>query len=226
MAFLLIMGLFVSFFIAPISYSYEETCPRCQGEGKQTCETCLGNGKCWICEGTGKIWCMPESDDWCAACQGTGICYTCGGPGWHHCYVCGGNGLLEHWMYTVTGSTIVVSIIDIFLFLGLFLFSGFFSSLHLSFNEWVYKVDDMGFWFNPSFMTWLFAKHRERWAKWQTGINSALAIYLGALLFLSVSMRQLTGESFAEGTLFSIVVVGLFSLLFYKSYVSRLEPSE
>lgn len=225
LAVLLVVGLFVSLFAIPMGYTYDETCPRCQGEGTHTCETCSGSGKCWICEGTGEIWYMPEGSRWCAACQGSGICYTCGGPGWHGCEVCGGSGVLVHWMYTSIGSTIVLSVAEISLFLGLFLLSGFFAYFYLSFNEWVREVNDMGFWFNPSFMTWLFAKHRRRWAKWQTGINSVLAVYLGALLFWVAYLRQITWESLVVGILFSAILVGIFSLLFYKSYTSGLAES-
>jgi len=125
-------------------------------------------------------------------------------------------------MYTLVGSTVVLSTAGILLFLGLFLLSGFFAHFHLSFNEWVRKVDDMGFWFNPSFMTWLFARDRRRWAKWQTGINSVLAVYLGTILFWAVSLKQIPWESLVIGILFSAPLVGQFSLLFYKSYASGL----
>jgi hypothetical protein len=224
-AFLLFVSLLIFLLILPIDYTYDETCPTCQGKGTVTCESCHGSGKCWVCDGTGKIWYMP-GDGWCAACQGTGICPTCGGKGWHTCGKCGGTGLLVHWMYTLAGSAVVPSIIGIFLFLGFFVLSGFFSAFYLSFNEWIYEVEDMGFWFNPSFMTWLFAKHRKRWAKWQTGLNLILAIYFGILLFGYFSLSHITQETFVTGTLLSIAVVSLFSLVFYKAYISRLEASQ
>lgn len=223
--FLFILGILVSMVILPIGYTYDETCPRCQGKGVVTCETCHGDGKCWICDGTGKIWYMPESDNWCAACQGTGICYTCGGLGSHSCGECGGAGLLIHWMFTPTGSTTVLSITGIFLFLGFFVLNGFFTALHLSFNQWIYEVEDMGFWFNPSFMTWLFAKYRRRWAKWQTGLSLLFAIYFGDFLFLIFSLKNITQETFVIGTLFSVGIVGLFSFIFYKSYVAGIKTS-
>jgi len=128
-------------------------------------------------------------------------------------------------MYTLTGSTIVLSIVNVLLFLALFVLSYMFSAFHLSFNEWVYEVEDMGFWFNPSFMTWLFARHPKRWVKWQTVLNFILAIYLGVLLFAFASLNKITQESFFTGAIFSIAVVGLFSIVFYRSYVSRLKAS-
>jgi len=128
-------------------------------------------------------------------------------------------------MYNLIGATVAPSFISVLLFLGLFIFSGWMSALYLSFNEWIYQVDDMGFWFNPSFMTWLFAKHRKRWAKWTTGTGSILAIYLGALIFWILFLKQIILETFLVGTLLSIPVVILFSIFFYKSYTSKLEGS-
>lgn len=223
--FLFILGILVSMVILPIVYTYDETCPICQGKGVVTCETCHGDGKCWICDGTGKIWYMPESDNLCAACQGTGICYTCGGLGSHSCGECGGAGLLIHWMFTPTGFTTVLSITGIFVFLGFFVLNGFFTAFHLSFNQWIYEVEDMGFWFNPSFMTWLFAKYRRRWAKWQTGLSLLFAIYFGDFLFWIFSLKNITQETFVIGTLFSVGIVGLFSFIFYKSYVAGIKTS-
>lgn len=220
---LLFVSLLISLFILPIGYSYDETCPRCQGDGIATCETCHGSGICWVCDGTGKIWYM--NDSWCSACQGTGKCYTCGGKGWHTCGKCGGTGLLVHWMYNLIGATVAPSFVSVLLFLGLFILGYVASTFYLSFNEWVYEVEDMGFWFNPSFMTWLFARHRKRWVKWQTVLNLILSIYLGVLLFWLMSLRQITQETLVTGTLLSIPVVILFSILFYKAHISRLEAS-
>jgi len=219
---LLFVGLLISLFILPMGYTYDEICPRCHGDGTVTCENCHGSGMCWVCDGTGKIWYMNNS--WCAACQGTGKCYTCGGKGWHSCEECEGTGLLVHWMYNLTGATLASSFINVLLFLGLFTLCYVAIAFYLSFNEWVYEVEDMGFWFNPSFMTWLFAKHRKRWAKWTTGTSSILSIYLGASFFRLLSFKQITLQTFFVGTLLSIPVVILFSIFFYKSYTSK--PTE
>jgi hypothetical protein len=225
-AFLIILSLFALALALPIGYTYTETCPRCGGNGTVTCETCHGSGKCWICGGDGKIDYMPLGSQWCAACKGTGICYTCGGSGHHACAGCGGSGLLVHWMYTSAGSTTVLSIVSVFLFLVGFSLSHIASAIHLSFNEWIYNVDDMGFWFNPSFMTWLFANHRERWARWQTCLNLIFAIYFGVLLFWLFSYENLTQDSFFTGISAAIPITFLFSLVFYKTYTSRLEDTD
>lgn len=144
-AFLFIISLFVSAFALPLGYTYTETCAVCGGSGTVTCETCHGSGKCWICGGDGIIDYMPPGSQWCAACSGTGKCYTCGGSGSHACTNCGGSGVLVYWMYTIVGSSIVLSILNIFNFLAGFGLSYIGSAIHLSFNEWIYDVDDMGF---------------------------------------------------------------------------------
>lgn len=96
----------------------------------------------------------------------------------------------------------------------------FFADFYLSFNRWVYDVDDMGFWFNPSFMVWLFAKDRKRWAKWEAGYSLLGAVYFGALLFLVLFHPSVTSEIFAGGLLLSIIAAGVFSWLFYKYFGS------
>lgn len=220
----LVLGLVVSLFSLPISYTYGEICHVCSGIGTVVCETCHGSGTCWICGGDGKMdWVAPGYDQWCAACSGSGRCYTCGGVGSHSCVQCGGTGTLTHWMYTAIGAGVVHSIFNVFLFLGLFALSYMASAFYLSFNAWVYDVEDMGFWFNPSFMTWLFAKDRRRWAKWQTVLNLLFAVYFGTVVFWMASLNKITSEILADGTVFSIAVAILFSLIFYKTYVSRLE---
>jgi hypothetical protein len=218
---LLFVGLLISLFVLPTGYTYDEICPRCGGEGTIICRDCSGSGICRWCGGDGEMF----EDWWCAPCHGSGRCSTCEGNGWYTCVECEGTGLLVHWMYNLIGATVAPSFISVLLFLGLFIFSGWMSALYLSFNEWIYQVDDMGFWFNPSFMTWLFAKHRKRWAKWTTGTGSILAIYLGALIFWILSLKQIILETFLVGTLLSIPVVILFSIFFYKSYTSKLEGS-
>ena len=126
--------------------------------------------------------------------------------------------ILSNW------STIVLSFISMLLFLGLFAFGYVISTVHLSFNEWIYEVENMSFLFNRSFLTWLFARHRETWVQWQTVINLILAIPSGVAVTILVSPR-ITQASLFTGFLFSIPIVGLFSLLFYKLYTLRLEAS-
>lgn len=226
MVLLLVVILVASAFALPLGYSYDETCPECQGAGKVTCRSCGGSGICYWCSGTGDIWYMPEYSNWCAACQGTGICSTCDGKGWFTCSDCLGTGIVTRWIYNLVGSTVAFSIINVLLFLGLFAFSYAASAFYLGFNEWVNDVDDMGFLFNPSFMTWLFAKHRDRWAKWQTGLNVLFAVYFGAFLFLSISSQKISQDAFVNGGIIGFAILVLFSLLFYKAYVTRIQPRD
>lgn len=219
---LIFVSILVSLFILPTGYTYDEICPRCKGEGTVICRDCSGSGICRWCGGDGEVF----EDWWCAACQGSGKCSTCEGKGWYTCVECEGTGLLVHWMYNLIGATVAPSFISVLLFLGLFIFSSWGSAFYLSFNEWVYQVEDMGFWFNPSFMTWLFAKHRRRWAKWTTGTSSVLSIYLGALIFVILSLNQIVLETFVAGVALSIPFVSLFSWFFYKSYTSKLAESQ
>ncbi len=214
---LVFVSLFVSLFVLPIGYTYDETCPRCHSQGTVTCESCWGDGICNSCGGDGE-----NILGWCAFCQGTGKCRTCEGKGWYTCVECEGTGLLVHWMYNLIGATVVPSFISVLLFLGLFVFSGWVSAFYLSFNEWVYQVEDMGFWFNRSFMIWLFAKDYKRWVKWTTGGGLVVSLYFGAILFGVLSLGHIILETFLAGTFLTIPVVSLFSWLFYKSYISRL----
>ena len=219
---LFVVGLLVSGFVLPVGYSYSEPCLTCQSKGTMLCQECNGSGKCWVCDGTGEIWYMPEDNNWCAACSGTGVCYKCNGVGSVACGACGGSGVLTHWFFTLAGSAVVLSVVNVLLFLGLFGLSYVGSAFHLGFNQWVYGVEDMGFWFNPSFMTWLFAKHRSRWARWQTGLNFILAVYLGGLLFWAATIGKISSEFLQTGFLLGLGLVLVFALLFYKSYTSRL----
>jgi len=126
-------------------------------------------------------------------------------------------------MYNAAGFTVILSVINIFFFLGLLGLSYVGSTFYLSFNEWVYEVEDMGFWFNPSFTTWLFAKDPKRWLKWQSGFGFVFAVYLGVLLFGLISLNHVTSESFFLGVSVGVLVTLLFSIVFYKAFATRFE---
>lgn len=125
-------------------------------------------------------------------------------------------------MYTVAGAAIVTSLISIVLFLAFFGLSYFSFSLQSSFNEWLYEVEDMTFWFNRSFMTWLFIKHPERWAKWQTGVTLLIADWFDIPVFWFVSSRLVFFETAVLGVAASIPITVIFSYTFYKSFVSKI----
>lgn len=116
--------------------------------------------------------------------------------------------------------TIALSFINTIIFLLFFGFGYVSAAFHLSFNEWVYEVEDMSFWFNPSFMTWLFAKHRERWVKWATMFSLLCALIFGFVPFMVISAGHITQETFLLIASPGIVVTSLFALAFYKVCVS------
>lgn len=217
---LFIPTLIGSLLTTPIGYTSSRLCSTCRGEGSCTCDSCHGSGVCWVCEGTGKIWYM--NDEWCYACSGSGKCRSCGGSGVEICGACGGKGVITLRMYTVAGAAIATSLISIVLFLAFFGSSYFFFSLQLSFNEWIYEVENMGFWFNRSFMVWLLAKHPKRWLRWQTAANVVLAAYFGILVFWIFSSELVVFETAVLGAGTSIAITMTFSFSFYKSIASRI----
>jgi len=159
---LFVVVLIGSFFVLPSTYSYQVTCSSCDGNGTVICGDCHGSGLCWVCGGTGKISYMPPGDQWCAACQGTGVCSACGGDGYATCDECNGEGYLKYWQFTLAGSSVAISGLNILGFLAGFFLGYVLSSFYLGFNEWVYDVEDMNFWFNPAFNIWAFAKDHKR----------------------------------------------------------------
>jgi hypothetical protein len=137
-----------------------------------------------------------DPDVTCYVCGGTGLCILCGGTGQHKCDVCGGTGVVRNWMYNLTGATVVLSTISIFLFLG-FLGSAYAYMSH--------------------------AKHNKKWSKKQTTLSLILAICFAILLFTYLSPNQITQEVSIMSALFSIMITSLFSFIFHKSYTTKLK---
>lgn len=218
-AVLLVFGLVATVFVVPTTYSWSEVCSTCGGNGVHSCRECGGSGVCWVCGGDGIVFSLPEGW-WCAACQGTGKCYDCGGTGVQTCEKCYGSGSVWHWVYNLFGSSVVLSVLDVFLFVGVFVLNYIVDEFYLGFNEWVYRVEDMGFWFNRSFLIWLFAKDRKRWVKWSSGVSAFVAVYIGTMLFGLFSVSNITGDVLAGGVLVSVFATGFFAWLFYKYYTS------
>ena len=215
-------------FFAPLStYSYTTVCPTCNGQKIITCPTCHGSGICWVCGGTGRISYMPPGDDWCAACQGTGKCYTCGGAGNYTCPQCGGVGYLTLSHYTLVGSTTGISILNILVVVvAVFLALGV-AEFYLSFNDWVYDVEQMDMWFNPSFGMWCYAKDRKRWLKYQVVGGALVAPLVGTMFFSILAVHQFAWDVLLLGGFLSIFVTSVFAFVFYKAYAARLEqPTE
>lgn len=156
-------------------------------------------------------------------------CPLCEGKGKYDqsiCKKCGGKGFIVHWMYNITGATILFSLIGILSFLGFFCLYYLATDFYLSFNSWVYDVDDMDARFNPMFTIWLFAKDRKRWAKQSTSVSLLVSLYMGTLIFWIVSLKQITRTTFISGILLGAAIVTLFSLAFYKAYTLKIESSQ
>lgn len=218
-AVLLVFGLLAPLLVVPPVRTWSEVCSTCGGAGVHSCPECGGSGVCVFCGGDGRIFSTPE-DWWCAACQGSGRCGECGGDGVWTCETCSGLGSVEHWTYNVFGSSVILSVFDAFLFVGVFVLSYWYDEFYLGFNKWVYEVEDMDFWFNRSFSIWLFAKDRMRWAKWISGSSAFSAVFLGAFIFFLFSLGNIAGDVFAGGFLVSIFFTVIFAWLFYKYYTS------
>lgn len=168
---------------------------------------------CPDCGGKGEVWEMWYDFD-----VGTWV------QGYRTCSKCDGTGLF--WIYTVSHSTFLVSFLSILVFLGLFAFEHFRVSLWLDRNPWVRDVEDMNFWFNPMYFTWLFYKDRRRWVKWNIAGSLVGAIVLvvvfGSILFgfssSSYLITRMTPEVFWKGCIFgsafaTLLVAGLHPIL-------------
>lgn len=212
------MFLVLAAIVSPMGYSFDEVCSRCGGDGTVVCPDCYGSGVCESCGGDG----VNQLGWWCAFCGGTGRCRTCDGSGHLRCGDCLGRGFLVHWMFNISGVIIYSSLTNIFLFLGIFILEIYGSVFYLSFNEWIYQVKHMDFLFNPSFMIWLFAKDRKRWAKWSMGYVYVFTVIMGTILFQLITLGKIPSEIYGIGVIVGIVIFSLFTYLFYLSYTTKL----
>lgn len=126
----------------------------------------------------------------------------------------------------VSHSTFLVSFFSILVFFGLFGLEYFRDSVWLDRNPWVRDVEEMNFWFNPMYFTWLFYKDRKRWVKWTVALSFVGAIVLvvvfGSILFgfsgSSYLIMRMTPEVFWKGCIFgsafaTLLVAGLYPIL-------------
>lgn len=168
---------------------------------------------CPYCEGKGEVW-----EKWYDFDVGTWV------QGYRTCRKCGGTGLFS--MSTVSQSTFLVSFFSILGSLGLFAFEHFRVSLWLDRNPWVRDVEEMKFWFNPMYFTWLFYKDRKKWVKWNIAGSLAgaivLVVVLGSTLLgfsgSSYLIWRMTPEVFWKGCIFgsafaALLVAGLYPIL-------------
>ena len=213
-----IIGTVICAFVLPITYSWTVSCPTCHGSQMVTCRTCGGSGICFVCGGDGE-----SVLGWCGACQGTGKCPTCDGSKLQECTTCRGAGVLQYWKFTSVGATFTISALSVLLFMGSFAFSYAVADFYLGFNEWIYEVDNMNLWFNPSFLVWLFAKDRKRWVKWSIGDSLFGSLFIVILLFASTTTQVAAPDTIIYGSVASIAIASLFAFIFHKAYISEPE---
>ena len=144
----------------------------------------------------------------------------CGGTGIQSCTECGGKGIVVHWKYTIVGSATVISVFSVLVLLGSLGLAYAFSGFRLDFNEWVYDVEDMQPWFNPSFMTWVFAKDRARWFRWEIGIAAPTSLFMVVVLFTTVSLRVATPDTIIWGSGIALIIASTFAFILYKACTS------
>jgi len=91
-------------------------------------------------------------------------------------------------------------------------------------NPWVVDVKEMGFWFNPMYWTWLFYHDHKKWAKWDTLIISAYAVFLvtlfGAIFVYVPALLRVTPEAFWAGWIIATISMILFAFTWYLNYTS------
>ncbi len=219
------LSIFVIFLVSvalffPTGYNSDVICKKCGGDGARSCPSCY-SGACLACGGDGV---NPLGR--CIFCSGSGICPTCDGLGYLQCWTCGGDGLDVKWTVNLLGATVYSSLTNIFVFLGLFALGAYFTAFHLSVNEWIHQVRHMNFLFNPSFMTWLFATNRERWAKWSIGYGYISTILTGPIFFLAFIYGKIPAGTLEVSVLISIVILGIFAYFFYIFYITRLRSEK
>ena len=167
----------------------------------------------------------------CPRCEGTGE------GEWHRhydfetglwsyvqrpCSACGGSGQI--WMSSSISFALMFFVGFILTFLGIFGLDYFIQSWRLEWNPWVKDVEEMGFWFNPMFWTWLFYHDRDKWAKWNTIGISACAIFLvsifAAMLAFGPSLVPTPPEYFWTGWVVATMLMVFFAITWYLRYKS------
>ena len=127
-------------------------------------------------------------------------------------------------MFSPFGSALVLFFAFMLLFLGLFGLDYFVRYWRLEWNPWLVDVKEMGFWYNPMYWTWLFYHDHKKWAKWDTVIISACAVFLVTLfgaIFVSVpALLPVTPEAFWAGWIIATMLMILFAFTWYLNYTS------
>lgn len=130
------------------------------------------------------------------------------------------------WNFNMLGFTLASAILSIFMFVFIWYGNYAMHVFYVAFNEWVYDVENMSFWFNRSFWVWLFAKNRKRWIK----LNIISIIFLGPFmanfLFGAFTWWYVTVSFLAVGYAFSQALTFVFAFIFYKAQLIKLETED
>lgn len=162
----------------------------------------------------------------CPKCEGTGegewhMIYDFETELWKYvqrsCSACGGSGQI--WMPTSMSFALIFFMGFSLTFLGIFGLDYFIQSWRLEWNPWVKDVEEMGFWFNPMFWTWLFYHDRGKWVKWNTIGGSAGVIFLVSILAIMLtfapSLVPTPPEYFWTGWVVATMLMVFFTITWY-----------
>lgn len=125
-------------------------------------------------------------------------------------------------LFNLLGFALGASVLSVFLFIGIFYFNYVLSGFYLDFNQWVYEVEDMGFWFNRSFWIWLFAKNRKRWIRLNIIIDALFSPFFGVFVLWALYTEYVTISSILLGFAFSLAITCVFAFVFYKAQTTKL----
>lgn len=109
-----------------------------------------------------------------------------------------------------------------FLFCSLFfigyVFEYAWDNFYASVNTWVETVEDMNFWFNRMFMTWLFVKNRKRWARATTIVCLLMSFWLCPFILFLLFRNHLEASLLASAFLIAAPITTFVALAWYQRY--------
>jgi len=96
-------------------------------------------------------------------------------------------------------------------------------SFYLEHNPWVRDVEEMKYWFNPMYFTWLYYKHPKRWIKWTATFSFISAIIIVAIITpvwygtsdYSILITRMSQETFFKGFIPGSALAALIILALY-----------
>ena len=121
-------------------------------------------------------------------------------------------------VYGPLGVALAFSIVfPLILFFGLWL-DGMIHEWRISLNPWVENVEEMGFWFNPMFFTWLYFHNKRRYMKWTIGFSLPFVFIFGAVVVGLLTLQTVTLEAFITGFMIGATFTTLLGIAYYQNY--------